>query len=355
MAHARPHERDQLLRKLLEGNTAAQGDPRLRSRLHLVAAACLPQADVLDSGEVRDLVQEAAARLVPPATLDEADVLARAGGLTPDQAACVVRTAAMIGGEGVREKLSAFVTIGESRVIDELLRAWRRSEDPDRYAATVLADVDFGDRRLEVRGWHRVRSLPHLRRLTDLVCYGDFADLTPIAAVPRLRRLELVQNEMVRDLSPLAASATLRVLRLTTGCQFLHDLSPLAHTGIVDLGLHLVEADLGTLRSEQLRRLAIRDRRIAGGLDMLPHELPLRELVIDNLPRNRNLLGVERWPTLEHVSVRGLPRPDEVAALARLPALRRLTIHDPGTDDLSNLSSLTAEVEVVAPSRTVAA
>jgi hypothetical protein len=169
--------------------------------LQLVAAACLEQADVLDTDEVRALVQQAAARLIPPATLDEADLLARAGafvldllpgpeGLTPAEAACVVRTAAMIGGEDVGEKLAAFVRVGASQVIDELLRAWRRSDDPEIYARTVLADVDFGDRRLEVRGWHRVRCLSHLRRLANVVCYGDFADPTPVAAVPALRRLE---------------------------------------------------------------------------------------------------------------------------------------------------------------------
>jgi hypothetical protein len=100
-----------LLRRLVGGNTAANADVRLRNRLHLVAAACLEHADVLDTDEAREVVHQAAARLIPPATLDEADLLARAGafvldllpgpeGLSPDQAACVVRTAAMIGGEG---------------------------------------------------------------------------------------------------------------------------------------------------------------------------------------------------------------------------------------------------------------
>ena len=289
---------------------------------------------------MRRRVEEAAAQLIPPTSLDEADVLARAGsfvldllpgpsGLTPDQAACVVRTAAMIGGEGVREKLTEFVGIGESRVIDELLRAWRRSDDPDGYARSVLAEVDFGDRKLEVRGWHRVRCLPHLERLTSVACYGDFAPLDAVAAVPHLRRLELVQNEMVRDLSPLAGCPTLRVLHLTAGCQFLRDLSPLADTTVEELGLHLIHADLGTLRSSRLRRLLVRDQRLAGGLHPLPAELPLEELVLDNLRSSRNLVGIERWPTLRDVTVRGVPGPEEVSSLAGLPALRTLTVVDP--------------------------
>ncbi|HEY3140087.1 MAG TPA: hypothetical protein VGJ86_03110 [Acidimicrobiales bacterium] len=204
----------------------------------------------------------------------------------------------------VRDKLAQFLTVGESRVIDELLRAWRRSEDPDAYARTVLADIDFGDRSLKVRGWHRVRCLQHLTRLTNVVCYGDFALLEAVAAVPHLRRLELVQNELVRDLRPHAKCGTLRTLVLTTGCRFLRDLSPLAETTVEELSLHLIAADLGTLRSDHLRRLAIRDLRLADGLHPLPADLPLRELALDNLPRSRSLVGVERWSTLEQVAFR---------------------------------------------------
>lgn len=359
VALARPQERDRLLRRLLEGNSAAKADHRIKSRLQLVAVACLEQADVLDSDEARRRVQQAAEQLIPPASLDEADVLARAGpfvlellpgpeGLTNYQAACVVRAAAMIGSEGVREKLAEFVTVGESQVIDELLRAWRRSEDPGAYARAVLAEVHFGDRRLEVRGWHRIVCLKYLTRLKRVACYGDFGSLDPIVAVPRLQHLELVQNEMIRDLTPLAGCRGLRALYLTSGCQFLRDLSPLADTAIEELSLHLIKADLGTLRGEHLRRLTIRDLRLTEGLTSLPASLPLRELILDNLPSKRNLVGVERLPLLEHVSVRGVPRQEEVRALAELPALRALTIKDPATDDpnLSGVRSALPHVQI---------
>jgi NACHT domain len=361
VALARPRERDWMLRRLIEGSGAAQTDVRIRNRLHLVAAACLEHADVLESAEARELVQQAAARLIPPATLDEADVLARAGtfvldmlpgpeGLSPNQAAAVVRTAAMIGGEGVLDKLAKFVTVGESRVIDELLRAWRRSDDPEDYARTVLASVDFGQRSLEVRGWHRVRCLKHLTRLSNVVCYGDFAPLDAVAAVPRLRRLVLVQNELVRDLRPLADCPTLRILVLTAGCQFLRDLSPLAETTVEELSLHLVAADLGTLRGDRLRRLVIRDPRLADGLHPLPVDLPLRELVVDNLPRSRSLVGIDRWAGLEEVSFRGVPSAEEIEALAKLPRLRRLTVLGVGaTDELAGLRASVPGAEIFTP------
>jgi hypothetical protein len=213
-------------------------------------------------------------------------------------------------------------------VIDELLRAWRRSDDPEDYARTVLADVDFGDLRLEVGGWQRVCCLRHLKRLTNVACYGDFGSLEPVAAAPSLRQLELIQNEALRDLRPLTRSRTLRTLVLTSGCEFLRDLSPLADTGIQELRLRLVRAALGSLRTVRLRTLRIRDGRISGGLEPLPAELPLRELIVDNLPGSRSLVGVERWPGLETVSIVGAPRPEEVEALARLPRLRRLIVQN---------------------------
>jgi hypothetical protein len=361
VAHARPREREQVLRRLVEGNAAARNDARARHRLHLVAASCLDQADVLDTDEARALVEQAAARLIPPATLDDADLLARAGpfvldllpgpaGLTPRQAAAVVRTAAMIGGEGVRERLAEFIPIAEANVIDELLRAWRRAEDPDGYARGVLAEVDFGDHSVEVRGWQRVRCLAHLRHLANVTCFGDFSDLRPIAAMPSLRRLELVQNELVRNLLPLAASRTLRALHLRSGCEFLTDLSPLAATAVEELHLHLVAADLATLRPGNLRRLVVRDARLAHGLHLLPADLELDELVVDNPPRSRDIRGVERWRRLRHVGIRGTPRPDEVAALARLPHLERLTLHgpDPTGADLGPLDHI-AHIALVGP------
>ena len=125
---------------------------------------------------------------------------------------------------------------------------------------------------------------------------------------------------------------------LTTGFQFLRDLSPLAATTIDDLGLQLVSSELATLAGTGIRRLTIRDPRIGGeaGLGALPADLPLRDLVVDNLPRSRNLLGVERWPSLARVACRGVPRAEELDALALLPALDHLVITSPEVPDPSD-------------------
>jgi hypothetical protein len=89
----------------------------VHDRLRLLAAACLAQADVMDSDAIREQVQLPARRLIPPASLDDAELLARAG---------------------------PFVL---------------PVRGPERYATEVLADVDFVDRRLEIQRWS-ARAVP---------------------------------------------------------------------------------------------------------------------------------------------------------------------------------------------------
>ena len=103
--------------------------------------------------------------------------------------------------------------------------------------------MNFGDRRLDVRGWHRVRYLRYLPRLTNVRCLGDLRPLDPLADIPHLTVLELWTNDVVRDLSPLA------------------------RTTVDRLALHLVPAtDLTTLAGTGLHALTIRDRRLDTGL-----------------------------------------------------------------------------------------
>jgi hypothetical protein len=358
VAHARPRERDRILRGLLHGNSEAQQDDRVRDRLRLVAATCLEQADVVGDDEVRELVQQAAARLVPPHTAEAADWLARAGsfvlellpgpeGLSDAQAAYVVRTAAMIGGERARETIARFTSVEESVVIDELLRAWRLSENPADYARTVLAEVDFGDRLLDVRSRRRAEQLKYLNRLTNVQFRGDLTPLDSLAAIPNLRRLSLMANEVLRDLSPLAGCQSLRTLALT-GCPLVENFAPLAGTSVEELGLHqMTRVRFGTLTGVRLRGLSVRDRMLSDGLHPLPADLPLRELAVDNRAQDRNLRGIERWPGLEAVSFFGVPGAEEVAALAALPNLRHLRVREPeSAGDLARLQLLTSLQEL---------
>ena len=362
VAHARPGERAGLLRDLLRGNQAAHQDRRVADRLHLLAAASLEQADVLDDNAIRTAVQQAAARLVPPSSFEEAALLARAGefvlellpgpeGLSEQQMAYVVRTIATIGGAASIDRIRAFSAANKTMVVDELLRAWRESDNPEDYARTVLAQIEFGDREVKVQGWHKVLLLHHLRGLYHLNVPGDLTPLSPVAEIPNLVRLTLFQNYALRDLSTLRASGSLRVLQLS-GCTFLVSLEPLRDTGITELHLyHMEAADLATLAGAGLTTLVIRDDRLAGGLDPLPGRLPLRRLRIDNLADRRNLRGISRWRTLEQVECSGVPGPEEIAELSRLPELRELIIHAPA-DRAAEIEALQSQLPAVRVTRT---
>lgn len=338
VAQARPKERAELLQRLLEkAATARRKDTALGDRLDLVAAVCLAEVQVIDPEHVRARVQDAVRRLIPPATFEDADALARAGafvldllpgpeGLTEDEAARVVHTAARIASEGAWERIAPFAASNHSMVIDELLSGWRLSADPVEYARVVLAKVDFGDLRVPVRRWDRVLALKHFARLTAVRLIGDITPLDPLAEIPSLRTLELRANDVVRDLRPLAASRTLNELELLT-CGWLRDLAPLAGSTVRSLSLHRVDkADLGSLADVPLHRLRIQHPDLAAGLTALPDTLDLRELVVDNQPGYRSLVGIDRWPGLEYVSIVGAPRAEETAALAALPSLRHLVL-----------------------------
>jgi hypothetical protein len=353
VAHARPKERGDMLRGLLlRGDKNAE----LHDRLHLVAAACLEQATVVEPPQVRRQVEAAAGRLIPPANLDDAETLAKAGSfvlsllpgpeeLTDAQAAAVIRTAAMIGGEAARLVISRFAGDDDSGVVDEMLRAWRLSPDPAEYARAVLADVQFGDRCLDVRGNYRVRQLRHLVNLRAVRCRGDVVDIAPLAAVPRLERLELMQNEVLRDLSPLRRARALRDLSLTF-CRQVRDLSPLGAVPLERLALHFMAGlDLGTLAGlTTVTALEIRDRGIGTDLLALPGSLPLRVLSIGNRLPETSLRGIDRWQALERVEIVGVPTAADVRLLAGLPALTDVVLGDttehPRLTDLRDLPAL---------------
>jgi hypothetical protein len=188
--------------------------------------------------------------------------------------------------------------------------------------------VAFGDRHVNMLTGPRVRYLRHLTSLTSLGLRGDYALLKDVADMPNLRSLKLDHNLLLTDLRPLAGCETLRTLELAGG-QRLKDLSSLEDTTVEELTLSLVPADLRTLRCRRLQHLRVRDGRLRDGLLLLPADLPLRQLTIDNPPRSRNLVGVDQWRNLEYVEMTGMPRADEIEALARLPKLSWLSLRVP--------------------------
>lgn len=147
VAHARPHERAVLLRRLI---TRGDRTAKHRARLHLLATACLEHATEL-APAVREEVQRSTAALLPPRSFDEATALAAVGpvildllpgpeGLEDDEAEAVVRTAGRIGGDAALTVMKRFRSTTDFAVKAALGYDWGNFDAED-YAREVLAHV----------------------------------------------------------------------------------------------------------------------------------------------------------------------------------------------------------------------
>ncbi|MCY0931459.1 NACHT domain-containing protein [Streptomyces sp. H27-H1] len=313
VGHARPDERAHLLRQLLKRADQSEGD---RSRLVLLAAACLEHAPELDP-EVWREVEARTALLLPPRSPSQAGELAKAGelvlellpepaGLTEDEAAATIRTAALVGGDRALQVVAGFRADERYGVERELSDSWGRFPI-DAYVDSVLADAPMRTAHLHVRTGEQLRALdrlPHIRRL----------HVTWDGPVPReisgrrdLESLTMHRNALLSDLSPLAGQPSLR------------------HLGVLDCpkvtGIEVVgelEADslaFGYLRDDLslaplagvpgLRSLVIgfepQERRIGD----VPAGPGLTSLHLWQGARRMTLDGIERWPGVETLTVAG--------------------------------------------------
>ncbi|WP_284748258.1 NACHT domain-containing protein [Amycolatopsis sp. RTGN1] len=358
-AQARAAEAGDLLARLLDraGRRGTRRDREVADRLVLLAAAALGHVDVIEPEQVRTDVLAAVRGLIPPAGFDEAEMLAKAGSFVidllpgpgeidelaartddrPDRiAAYVIRALALIGGEESWEKIRMFSGTHRRSVINELLRAWRYNEYSEEYAATSLANVEFGDYLLEVHRWDVLRRLHHLRTLKAIQLVGDVPlddrarGIHPLPRLHALRHLELKSNDVVDDLDELVDCTGLRSLWISGFSSALNDLSALARMGVTDLRLHAGSLEaitaLRTLDGTLLPRLSLRHRKLSQGLDVLPEGLRVGELEVAVRADQRNLRGITRLAEVEAVSMAGIPSVEEVSELAALPTLRRLAL-----------------------------
>jgi hypothetical protein len=172
VGHARPEECSNILNQLIE---RGESEPANTARLHLLAAACLENADQLDRATY-DLVRQHAEKLIPPSKVSEAKELAAVGEsvlpllprsgrrLLAQQAASTVRTASLVGGEGALDILSGYGSDGRKAVYTELSRAWTQF-DVDEYAKRVMSKSPIARRELVI---DHEQLLPTLRYFPDL-------------------------------------------------------------------------------------------------------------------------------------------------------------------------------------------
>ncbi|MGW6745179.1 NACHT domain-containing protein [Streptomyces sp. NPDC055025] len=330
VGHARVDERGRLLRQLLR---RADRAPRLSHRLVLLAAACLEHAPELEPG-VRGEVESRAAELVPPRGMADAEALAKAGelvlellpgpqGLDERTAAAVVRTAALIEGDGAFEVVARFREDTRPQVAAQVSQAWG-SFDTETYAGTVLSAHDWTRTFIYTNTLDQLRSLRLVSNARMVHLKGDHADLTPLLALKAPDWIFLYSNSVLTDLSPLASLTTLTELTLS-GCVGVRELRELGGLGIerlnlVDMHLDLSLEALDTMR--ELRSLRLSYPLLMEGVSELPVGPQLTALFLSRETSYLSLDGVERWPDLKKLSLAGA---EQIRHLVRTPSLYGVT------------------------------
>ncbi|MFG2722501.1 NACHT domain-containing protein [Streptomyces sp. NPDC048416] len=338
VGHARVDERARLLRQLMR---RADHAPRLRHRLVLLAAASLEHAPELDP-LVRAEVEERARELMPPRTWDEAEALAKVGplvlellpgpeGLSEDEAACVVRTAGLIGGDTALGVIRRFREDERPKVRVQCAMSWSKF-DAAEYVTEVLNPPSGWDTTyLTVRTEEQLAQLSRLREVRMINLEGDRALPEIILTRRSLTALNLYANGVVDDLAPLRQLSSLKRLALSN-CPAVTDLTPVRDLpSLRDLGLTALSPDLCLTPLAGLDRLQSLTLGIPGEtrrLADLPAPDGLLTLGLFRGSERISLSGLERWPDLHNLTVTGGLQAGELAHRSTLPKLRTLQICD---------------------------
>ncbi|OMI38441.1 NACHT domain-containing protein [Streptomyces sparsogenes] len=243
VAHARPRERGALLTKLLERGS---NQPAVRTRVHLLAMACLEHAADLNP-RVRDLVKRHADELIPPKDAAAARDLADAGRrlvlqllpppaeLTMDHAYHCVVTASHVGTDAAIPYLSQFADHPGLLVRSQLATSWGRF-DTERYFTEVISRLDPDGLYFVAETQEHLRLLDSTGGVTKLQLRGDFGEdeLRTSPSLSRLTHLRLDRNDVLTDLGALSHLKSLRTLVLTA-CSRVQDLTPLSALSLQSL------------------------------------------------------------------------------------------------------------------------
>ncbi|WP_413807988.1 NACHT domain-containing protein [Streptomyces sp. OE57] len=345
VAHGRPRERADLLRKLLE---VARHENSAESalRLFLLAMACLEHAPDLDPA-IRDEVTRNAMEFVPPLTIPRARELATVGplvlellpgpeGLTDEVAECCVVTASRIPVDAAIPYLATFADHPAVGVRAQLASSWGRY-DTERYFHEVILRLDRDDLYVVAETMEQLRMLLDTGPRPWLILRGDFteAEIRDNLKGEEVTRLRLNRNDVVGDLgAAIGHLANLGTLYLT-GCFAARDLSPLSglplHTLVYEPpgpgGGAFFPKGLGELTALERLKITI------GRPGIHPRHFPPGVTWLDLQVRAESLDAT--WlalvfPRLRHLNVaflHGAGRPIDLSPLAALPDLETVTIN----------------------------
>ncbi|MFE3219971.1 NACHT domain-containing protein [Streptomyces antimycoticus] len=344
VAHGRPRERAELLRKLLDVARHENG-AESALRLFLLAMACLEHAPDLDPA-IRDEVTRNAMEFVPPMTIPRARELATVGplvlellpgpeGLTNEVAECCVVTASRIPVDAAIPYLARFADHPAVGVRAQLASSWGRF-DTERYFHEVILRLDRDDL------YFVAESMQHLRLLLDtgprpwLILRGNFTEFQIRDSLDGedVTRLRLSRNDLVSDLgAAFGHLANLETLYLT-GCHQALDLTTLPDLPLRTLffeppgGWNRPALPWGLERLVALERLkitsgesGIHPRYFPPGITWLDLHVAGEYLRTPWMP--------SAFPRLRHLKItfaRGAKHPIDLSPLAALRGLETATV-----------------------------
>ncbi|MFI1257617.1 NACHT domain-containing protein [Streptomyces netropsis] len=310
VAHARPTERATLLRRLV-----ARGDrtAKHRTRLHLLAMACLEQATELEPG-VREMVESRAGALLPPRTYEEArelaavgpvilDLLPRPETLKSDEARAVIQTAVAVGGDAALSWLKQYRDCTDRKIQSSLAVGWG-SFDTAEYAREILDHLpeDIG---INVESPAELVAAKVIRQRTNVYFSGAFSatELTATIDRNRLQSLRVSGNHTVSDISFMRRLPHLRRLTLVDNGD-LFDLSPLNGLPLRELTLWGArQRDLTALRLPALEHFNLGAPVEQRSIALFPAFPRLRELYLWGEPcESTALSGISALSGLEYLS-----------------------------------------------------
>lgn len=285
IAHCRPKERARLLKGIID---RGDQEPTHRHRLHLLSLVCLEHSPELDP-ELQNVVRQRAGMLLPPDSMDEAEVLAQVGpvllellpgpsGLTPRQARAAIRAASLVGGTAALRTIAKYASDPRPPVIREVVSAWDRFE-ADTFARIVLAHCSFP---LRVASEGQATACNNLPNVRDVTCVGPGSVERLMPRLPtNLTSIGIHDDEELQDFSALSRFPDLRNLRLSE-CRNLWNLST-----IVDCS-KLEFLDLERLELRSYRELTLFPRLRGLSISDSVYPVPLNEFPV--LPDMTTLL-----------------------------------------------------------------
>ncbi|MGW8974703.1 NACHT domain-containing protein [Streptomyces platensis] len=339
VAHARPRERAEILRGLMERGDGLE-DHGARLRVHLLAMACLEHATEVDP-RVRDEVNERARGILPPRSREESQMLSGVGplvlellpgpeGLADDEAQQVVATAARIGSDAALEVMKRFRNHPAVGSQAQLAISWRHF-DTDTYAREILQHLD-ADVALTAKSLAELNALRALGR-PRLSVSGPFTAAQLLGALPLglIENLDISENPEITDLAFLRKFPALEQLSFWD-CPAVKCITPLADLRLRSLNISgpsetNAAIPRGLHRLHQLRTLGLHCTLPPEGLAGLPADAPLSDLYL-NGPVGAEFTGITRWPRISNIQLRRLTHgfgTDQWNALASLSELKQFT------------------------------